>query len=61
MKRRSFIKVIGAAAGAITAGVAVTVTKAKENYSHWNQPLKGDDRRRYVKRDSIYSEVREGE
>ena len=65
MKRRSFLKVIGAATAALgvgikTASVAQAKARWQESYSHWNEPLKGYDRRKYVKRDVHHSYLKKG-
>jgi len=60
MKRRTFLKVLGAAAAALGAGVAVAAEKTKEVYGHWNEGFKGEDRRRWIKRDSKWSYLHKG-
>lgn len=48
MNRRNFIKAMSAVTAAF--GVGVTVKQEPEVYDHWNQPFKGNDRRKYFKR-----------
>jgi hypothetical protein len=58
MKRRTFIKALGALTAAL--GIPVSVAKTEEKYDHWNQPLKGADRRSWLPRSGIFSYLHKG-
>jgi len=58
MKRRTFLKALGALGAALS--IPLKSKAEEEHYDHWNQPLKGNDRRRWLPRTGIFSYLHRG-
>jgi len=58
MKRRTFLKALGALGAALS--IPVKAEKTEEKYDHWNERFKGADRRRWLPRTGIFSYLHKG-